>query len=74
MSQQQPAWQVWMYANAALFTDVEYPVTNVAREASCLFGGKVGHDEYENYLEQLYYNRARAVFKSLGLDMKQDDI
>lgn len=69
---QSPTWQTWMERNAIQFTDVDFPVTSMAREAACIFGGEIRHDEYESYLERVFYNRARAVFMRLGIDMKRD--
>lgn len=67
MSQQQPAWQEWMEANAPLYLNEEYPVTALAVDASVKFGGAIGHDEYEAYVDRLYFNRANKMFDQLGL-------
>ena len=62
----QPEWQQWMEANARLYINDAWPVNALAVDASVKFGGPLRGDDYENYLDRLYFKRADEVFTRLG--------
>ena len=64
-----PAWQVWMEQNAHLYLNESDPVQALAVDASVKFAGPLGHDEYEVYIDHLYFKRAQEVFDRLGLEV-----